>query len=544
MPNTPPVPRRAARPPRIQINRHYPPGSVPTSAQPPFTSQTHMSGGMGTAATGPGGQPIWPAYANPFGRTGEFMSKGFDGFMDFTKTGMSFGERFTYGLYNKIYKWSRKWFTHIFLFLVIVLYTFGGALIFQSIEGSEPPKIEQPKKPLVLNHQIQKNMLEAFVSLAKDIEKYQFDMKDFQGMFLQNLRVHDEAVLSVLNENKTVAEVKEEVVEWTFWQAMFYCGTIYTTIGYGHLTPKTKLGRSVTIIYAIIGIPMFLILLADFGKTFTRGLKFLWAYVRRLYYHGTCRKVRKHQHYLDVMSGINTVYDAAIRRPSTYFFDTNTYDIESGSKQPTTPMSVETHESNNQSLDTPTTYPETFEIDDEFNLPISLASTILILYILLGTFVYPIWETKWSYFESFYFVFISMSTIGFGDLVPAHPMFMMCSIVYLAFGLALTSMFINVVQIKLSDTFKGASSKLGATMGLNMAEGSTLGTDQIESPTLEVPTVHSRHRLNDISEAPNEDAISPSSSSVPPIPGRYEFSVEPPVPPREGKKKRKFFKRK
>lgn len=133
MPNTPPIPKRAARPPRIQINRHYPPGSGPTSAQPPFTNQTYMSGGIGTAGTGPGGQPIWPS--NPFGGAGEFMSKGFDGFMDFTKTGMSFGERFTYGLYNKIYKWSRKWFTHIFLFLVVFLYTVGGALTFQSIEG-------------------------------------------------------------------------------------------------------------------------------------------------------------------------------------------------------------------------------------------------------------------------------------------------------------------------------------------------------------------------------------------------------------------------
>ncbi|KAL5287471.1 hypothetical protein ACFFRR_008394 [Megaselia abdita] len=520
MPNTPPVPRRAARPPRIQINRHYPPGSVPTSAQPPFTSQTHMSGGMGTAATGPGGQPIWPAYANPFGRTGEFMSKGFDGFMDFTKTGMSFGERFTYGLYNKIYKWSRKWFTHIFLFLVIVLYTFGGALIFQSIEGMGANKEHDN------NHAAQVIMFREFYNLAKNSELRKHDMKEFEGKFLQNLRTHDDAVKSVLSNNKTAAELEVVDHPWTFWQAMFYCGTIYTTIGYGHITPQTVLGRSVTIIYAIIGIPMFLILLADFGKTFTRGLKVLWAYVRRLYYHGTCRKVRKHQHYLDVMSGINTVYDAAIRRPSTYFFDTNTYDIENGNKLPTTPMSVETH---NQSLDTPTTYPETFEIDDEFNLPISLASTILILYILIGASVYTIWEVDWTYFEAFYFVFISMSTIGFGDLVPAHPIFMMCSILYLAFGLALTSMFINVVQIKLSDTFKGASSKLGATIGLNMAEGSTIGTDQIESPKSEVPTVHSRSKLNDISEAPNEDAISPE---------------EPPVSPKESKKKRKFFGRK
>lgn len=64
-------------------------------------------------------------------------------------------------------------------------------------------------------------------------------------------------------------------------------------LGYGHITPATNTGRAITIVYAIIGIPLFLILLADFGKLFTRGIKFVWAYVRRLYYTGSLRRVRK-----------------------------------------------------------------------------------------------------------------------------------------------------------------------------------------------------------------------------------------------------------
>ena len=63
--------------------------------------------------------------------------------------------------------------------------------------------------------------------------------------------------------------------------------------GYGHISPSTTTGRAITIVYAIFGIPMFLILLADFGKLFTRGIKFLWAFVRRVYYTGSCRKVRR-----------------------------------------------------------------------------------------------------------------------------------------------------------------------------------------------------------------------------------------------------------
>lgn len=63
--------------------------------------------------------------------------------------------------------------------------------------------------------------------------------------------------------------------------------------GYGHIAPSTSTGKLITIVYAIFGIPIFLILLADFGKMFTRGIKFIWAFVRRLYYTGSCRKVRR-----------------------------------------------------------------------------------------------------------------------------------------------------------------------------------------------------------------------------------------------------------
>ena len=58
------------------------------------------------------------------------------------------------------------------------------------------------------------------------------------------------------------------------------------------------------------------------------------------------------------------------------------------------------------------------EVDDEFNLPVSLALFILLAYIFIGAIMFVITE-GWTYFNAFYFVFISMTTIGFGDLVPS-----------------------------------------------------------------------------------------------------------------------------
>lgn len=77
----------------------------------------------------------------------------------------------------------------------------------------------------------------------------------------------------------------------------------------------------------------------------------------------------------------------------------------------------------------------TYAIDDEFNLPISVAIFILLIYILSGATVFYVWES-WGFFESFYFVFISMSTIGFGDVVPkvhkqSHVFYNACFVFYL-----------------------------------------------------------------------------------------------------------------
>lgn len=124
-PSTPPPSRRSNRPPRINIHNipnNYGGSSVPPSAQLPHTSQTNYTG------------PQWPPVANPFGATGNFMTKGYEGFLDLTKSGMSFGEKFTYGLYNKFSKWSRRWFTHMFLLIILALYNIGGAKLFQTVE--------------------------------------------------------------------------------------------------------------------------------------------------------------------------------------------------------------------------------------------------------------------------------------------------------------------------------------------------------------------------------------------------------------------------
>lgn len=85
--------------------------------------------------------------------------------------------------------------------------------------------------------------------------------------------------------------------------------------------------------------------------------------------------------------------------------------------------------------------------------PILLCLCIMFIYICLGTFALYKLE-DWALLDGFYFCFMSLTTIGFGDMVPGSDPFLhyesnttiwFCSI-YIMSGMALTAMCFNVVH--------------------------------------------------------------------------------------------------
>ena len=66
------------------------------------------------------------------------------------------------------------------------------------------------------------------------------------------------------------------------------------------------------------------------------------------------------------------------------------------------------------------------------------------VYLSAGAAVFKQSE-KWTFFDGFYFSFITMTTIGLGDLVPGEYLMLLCT-VYILIGLALTSTIIELVR--------------------------------------------------------------------------------------------------
>lgn len=55
------------------------------------------------------------------------------------------------------------------------------------------------------------------------------DAKQWEGEFVNALRPYEEVLINAFKQGQF--ENKDQKKTWSFFNAMFYCGTIYTTIG-------------------------------------------------------------------------------------------------------------------------------------------------------------------------------------------------------------------------------------------------------------------------------------------------------------------------
>ncbi|XP_071510505.1 two pore potassium channel protein sup-9-like [Diadema antillarum] len=100
---------------------------------------------------------------------------------------------------------------------------------------------------------------------SRSEEKQKNELEFIQKQIKQNYNMTDEDFNNL--ENTIIKLVPHNAgVQWKFAGSFFFCMTVITTIGYGHSAPHTSGGKVFCMIYALIGIPLNLVMFQSVGE--------------------------------------------------------------------------------------------------------------------------------------------------------------------------------------------------------------------------------------------------------------------------------------
>ncbi|CAB3398380.1 unnamed protein product [Caenorhabditis bovis] len=283
---------------------------------------------------------------------------------------------------------------HIAKIVILLLYSLFGAYMFMVLEADNERNIKKSETTRILRSSIAAKQI-----LIDKLQHLFFNLTTIEDYSETKLR----KILADYDSSMGIVIDGNFDTKWDIWGGLYYSGTIYTTIGYGDLAATTIAGRIFTMLYAMVGIPMVITILNDWGNMLSYYSDEFW---------------KKH--------GITWYYKfrALLKRRKKIGT------IEEGA-----PLVERT----------------LYDADDSKSVPLFLVVVILMFWVVLCVGYFAIFE-EWTIFESVYFFFISMTTIGFGDITPKHSV-AVGGIFFILGGLSVVSMSINVIQMKLELLF-------------------------------------------------------------------------------------------
>lgn len=86
-------------------------------------------------------------------------------------------------------------------------------------------------------------------------------------------RLIDQVLARLYNEQEKFFDKQDtrtdwiSTQKWSYSSAMLFAATLITTVGYGNITPKSVLGKIITCLYAMFGIPIMIIYLTHTGNS-------------------------------------------------------------------------------------------------------------------------------------------------------------------------------------------------------------------------------------------------------------------------------------
>ncbi|XP_048482376.1 potassium channel subfamily K member 15 [Plutella xylostella] len=378
-------------------------------------------------------------------------------------------------------------FSNVGVVVLVVGYTTAGASIFQAIEGAS--EMERANN-MTRERDSTADYLWQNITLALNL----FNETELRLRISSELAEYQRKVVLAVRRGWDGARDGgggggRGSRQWSFSSAFLYSLTVITTIGYGNLSPRTAGGKLATVLYALLGMPLFLLYLATIGELLARWFKCVYALACRCRgCPGLARRraVRTRPQFQETSEAesierprewrsssemeppAHLQYHYYQRRPNPKF--------DRSFSTPNPPRPYRPYSPGHQPRDLDPYYQDyrdyprqgrgggyredsassdftyvTFDAQT-ITVPISVCVGVMVGYIIFGSMIFGLWE-QWDQLDGAYFCFISLSSIGFGDFVPGErvvttriePSFIVCA-VYLMLGMALVAMCFNLMQ--------------------------------------------------------------------------------------------------
>ncbi|CCD73876.2 Potassium channel domain-containing protein [Caenorhabditis elegans] len=277
---------------------------------------------------------------------------------------------------------------HITLISILAAYICLGGFLFQKLES--PREIEELQETLKSMNEIIKNETMDIIKITLTTNG-----EDRNQKLGDLLRAYHRILLETEGKFHGSAWHKSENLDmnlmWYFSSATFYSMTLFSTIGYGTITCQTFWGKTVSMVYASIGLPIMLLVLGDIGVWFQKVMTNAYIFVMLKY-----KSLRKQS--------------IEIKRKETL-------------------------------------------------LPMWLAMLVVFTYIIICTLTILLFddnegdEPGINFFDAFYFTFISLTTIGLGDVMPYNIQYSPFLPLAFLLGLALISIVNTSIYSTLYQSF-------------------------------------------------------------------------------------------
>ncbi|NXC47791.1 KCNKI protein, partial [Penelope pileata] len=358
-------------------------------------------------------------------------------------------------------------FPHACFILSLVIYAFLGALMFSHIEGNRQVDLSEEYR----------HFLQQLLYISRDLSD---NMTENEELFKDQIH-------KLLNTANRDWFVNPKDI-WTFFGSLFFCCTVFTTVGYGNIYPVTRAGKYLCMLYALFGIPLMFLVLTDMGDILATVLSKSYNEFRKLQSKilaskfcsgSTC--IRRDGSKSRVLSKVDMneplsivemlKSQSAVKRKPTKYHNTQIFEMliarENEYKKQSRSKNIERWSSCPE-LNRGKTMTRVIENFDKIgkeleklDVPIVLMVLVIFVYISCAAAILPNWETGLDFQEAFYFCFITLTTIGFGDTQLEHPKFFMFFSLYIIIGMEIVFIAFKLGQERLIGLYKKVISFCG-----------------------------------------------------------------------------------